>query len=342
MPAGLAPAGFAQRVLVRRNRRDSAFVPWNGAPMTKWFKKILPAVGFAMVLHAQDAVFRSDVTLVRVDAEVADGVRLVEGLTKDDFVILDNDAPQPISALSRDEAPLDVMALLDVSASMWPVLQRVSDSARAAFDQLHAGDRIGVAAFAVRGRILQPLTDNRDEAERALGDFRNTGLGAGTRIITGLNTVAKYLLSEPRQERRRAVLLITDNVGTRSVREGPVVRAFWEADAVVTGLEVSDPMARVARVIKWASPTAIAISQGADGVIRKTGGEMEKTGDAGTAFGEALHRLRTRYSIYYAPPAGKAGEEHRVKVTLSAAAAKAHPGARVHARAGYVMPAPRQ
>jgi von Willebrand factor type A domain len=231
------------------------------------------------------------------------------------------------------------MVLLDVSGSMWPVLQRVSESARAACDQLRPGDRIGVAAFAVRGRILQPLTDNREEAERALGDFRKTGLGTGTKIITGLDTVAKYLLSEPRQERRRAVLLITDNVGTRSVREDPVVRAFWEADAVVTGLEVSDPMARVSRVIKWTSPTAIAMAQGADGVIRKTGGEMEKTGDAGKAFGEALHRLRTRYSIYYAPPAGRAGEEHRVKVTLSPAAAKAHPNARIRARAGYVMPA---
>lgn len=309
--------------------------------MTNGLKKILPAVALIMALHGQDAVFRSDVTLVRVDAEVVDGVRLVDGLTKDDFVVLDNDAQQPISALSRDETPLDVIVLFDVSASMWPVLQRVSESARAAFDQLHPGDRIGVAAFAVRSRVLQPLTENRDEAERALGDFRNTGLGAGTRIITGLDTVAKYLLSEPRQQRRRAVLLITDNVGTRSKREGPVVRALWEADAVVTGLEVSDPMARVARVIKWTSPTAMAISQNADGVIRRTGGEMAKTNDAGKAFGEALHRLRTRYSIYFAPPvAGKAEQEHRLKLTLSPAAAKAHPDAKVHARAGYIVPAP--
>src|SRR5271156_3576433 len=46
---------------------------------------------------AQDtAVFRTDIALVRVDAEVTDGTQLLAGLQKEDFLIKDNGQPQPI------------------------------------------------------------------------------------------------------------------------------------------------------------------------------------------------------------------------------------------------------
>ena len=177
---------------------------------------------------------------------------------------------------------------------------------------------------------------DRQEAEEGLTQALNARVGSGTLILAGVDAAAQYLLSQPRGERRRAVLIITDNEGTRSRRPGPVVRRLWEADAVLTGLVVSDPIARASRVTRYISPSAAAMHEGAGSVARQTGGEMEGVRDAGEAFGEALRRLRSRYSLYLGLPEGPPGEEHKIRVELSKQAQQANPGARARSRAGYI------
>ena len=64
-------------------------------------------------------VFRSDVSLVRVDAQVVDGVnRAITDLRVDDFVLHEGGRLQPIRNFSSEDMPVDVLFLLDVSASM--------------------------------------------------------------------------------------------------------------------------------------------------------------------------------------------------------------------------------
>jgi hypothetical protein len=55
-----------------------------------------------------------------------------------------------------------------------------------------------------------------------------------------------------------------------------------------------------------------------------------------------IHRLRTRYSLYYVMTPGKAGEERKIRVELSADARKRYPRATVRARSGYVAPEMKQ
>jgi hypothetical protein len=51
-----------------------------------------------------------------------------------------------------------------------------------------------------------------------------------------------------------------------------------------------------------------------------------------------MHRLRTRYSLYYALPPGRSGEERKIRVQLAPDAAKRYPRAVVRARTGYAVP----
>jgi hypothetical protein len=51
-----------------------------------------------------------------------------------------------------------------------------------------------------------------------------------------------------------------------------------------------------------------------------------------------MRRIRLRYSLYYAMPEGKPGEDRRIDVTLSDHAQKQNPEARVRARTGYRIP----
>ena len=71
----------------------------------------------ALLFAAQgQPTFRSDVTLVRVDAEVQQEGRVVEGLGKESFLVTDAGKPQRILHFGHQDEPLDVVLLFDV----WP------------------------------------------------------------------------------------------------------------------------------------------------------------------------------------------------------------------------------
>jgi hypothetical protein len=74
------------------------------------------------------------------------------------------------------------------------------------------------------------------------------------------------------------------------------------------------------------------------GVVEKTGGDLMKGHDAGGDFEEVIRRIRRRYTLAYALPPGKPGEERRIKVELGGDAKKKNPQARVRARDGYYVP----
>ena len=80
---------------------------------------LLGAAGLAA--SDDELVFRSDVSLVRVDAQVVDrDSRAVTGLRVGDFIIRDEGRPQQIRNFARENMPVDVLLLLDVSGSMRP------------------------------------------------------------------------------------------------------------------------------------------------------------------------------------------------------------------------------
>src|SRR5690349_14933431 len=93
-------------------------------------------VGLAL---QQQATFRSEVAMVRVDAEVLHQGQPVEELTKDDFQVTDNGERREILHFAHQEESLDVILLFDTSASMQPVVKRVSQSAKTALGELREG-----------------------------------------------------------------------------------------------------------------------------------------------------------------------------------------------------------
>jgi hypothetical protein len=90
--------------------------------------RALASVGLATLLClSQEApVFRADVSLVHVDAEVTDGTRTLSGFHQEDFVIKDNGQTQTILHFSQDEEPLDLILLFDISGSMRPKIAKVA------------------------------------------------------------------------------------------------------------------------------------------------------------------------------------------------------------------------
>ena len=302
---------------------------------------ILLALGLVGSCHAQDApAFRSEVALVHVDVEVTDGTRTLSGFRKEDFFVRDNGQPQKVLYFSHDEEPLDVILLFDISGSMRPKVAKVAASAHTALAELRPGDRIAIMTFHGSSRVIAPFTDDLAEVERSINDRVLNGKFRGsTHLLAGVDDAAEYFMDQQRTQRRRAVVILTDNYGQRSRRASTVVHNLWEADASLSGLIIrggsDQAIMNTARVM---NPLILAMSEGFEGVAEKTGGDTIKGGDPGENFRELMRRIRQRYSLYYAMPQGKAGENRTLRVDLSAEALAHNPNSRVRARKGYVMP----
>src|SRR5579862_1635016 len=58
-------------------------------------------------LCGQETIFRTGVSLVRIDAQVTDGLRSIDHLEAADFEIKDNGAAQPVLYCSQEDQAMD-------------------------------------------------------------------------------------------------------------------------------------------------------------------------------------------------------------------------------------------
>lgn len=291
------------------------------------------ALGLATLpAAAQDPIFRSEVSLVRVDVQVTRGAEMgaIDGLQMEDFVVRDNDQLQKLLYCTQDEESLDLMLLFDISQSMQSAIRLVAAKGRVALRELRKGDRVAVADFNTGSFLLSGFTDDLQQAAKNVDQVVDLRFGGGTYILSAVNDAASYFLKNGDPHRRRAILIITDDEGQYSMREKSVVDKLWQADVILCGL-----------IVKSHEWIGLGFS-GEDmlGAAEKTGGEVVNASDPGESFREMLQRIRKRYSLYYPMPGGKAGSARKVQVELSAAAKAKYAGAQVLARKGYLMPKP--
>ena len=295
----------------------------------------MPCSLLILTLLLQDpATFRSDVALVRVDAEVRTESGAVSDLRRDSFRITDNGLEQSIVYFGHDEEPLDVILLFDTSNSMRGAVARVAEAAHIAMGELRPGDRVAIMAFDRTTDLVEDLTGDFAVAERAISGKvlqRKTHCCSPIQAAVGAAArqfLKQHSLNRQGSNRRRAIVVITDDHGT-SVRPS-ALRDLQEADAVVVGV--------IVRRGPFAFGPGVFWYRGIRNFAIQTGGDMLNTRDAAEGVREMLNRLRTRYSLYYALPKCSPGERRTVQVELTREAAAQHPGAIVRARTGYFAP----
>jgi VWFA-related protein len=204
------------------------------------------AIGLAGLLGAAegDVVFRSDVSLVRVDAQVIDrSNRAITGLRAEDFIVREQGQPQQIRNFSSESMPVDIVLLLDVSASMRPHVQRVASAAHQALRVLGDQDRVAIMVFDRSSRLRLPFRNSREEVAQELESLLDQEtFNGGTDITRGLLDAARYVEREARHDARRAIVILTDDQTERNRDEEGVERALTRADAVLCALLAPDAM----------------------------------------------------------------------------------------------------
>ena len=191
----------------------------------------------------EEVVFRSDVSLVRVDAQVLDrSNRAITGLRQTDFVLREEGQPQEIRNFASENMPVDVLLLLDVSGSMRPHVQRISSAAHQAFRALGKDDRVAIMVFDRQSRLRMGFR-NPVDAERELEYLlRDESFNGGTDITRGMLDAASYIGREGRRDARRAIVILTDDQTEFERDEEGVERSLTRADAVMSALIAPDAM----------------------------------------------------------------------------------------------------
>src|SRR6478672_9334410 len=155
-------------------------------------RRVALAIGLALLgtalPRAQQTPFKSAVDLVPVFATVLEhGGGFRNGLTKDDFIVLDNGKPQVITSFSAETQAISVSLILDTSASMSLAERRVMRAGGIFLDELREDDRAMVGSLWYQG---PPFTSDKERLRDSLNMLPRDGsspiFAAITRALTAL------------------------------------------------------------------------------------------------------------------------------------------------------------
>jgi VWFA-related protein len=282
-------------------------------------------------------VIKVNTDLVVFDAQVIDKKtkRVIGDLTKDDFEVTEDGVRQPISYFSRDELPLSILLLLDVSGSVRPILHQIRDGALNALQRLKPDDQVAVMAFANTSRLAQNFTRDRGLAARKIEEATATdALGSGTFLGPALESAAIHMQEAPTQTSRRVLIVITDNIAFASSKEQKeILEEFFDSGTVVYGLIVKAVIGKVFNVM------FLGQFKGVNEFVEQTGGEMMGADkkEVDTKLGVVIDRLRARYAIGFRPTNTADDEKFRPIEIKVSAAKKSKEKPVVLAKRGYYL-----
>jgi Ca-activated chloride channel family protein len=301
-------------------------------------------------LYPQERPYRFDsrVQAVTVDVAVTRDGRPLDGLTSENFKVLDNGVLQEIDLVQVETAPVNAVLVLDISESVaGPKLGELRAAVADFVAGLRESDRAALVTFSHHAALRQDFTEDRALLLGALDEIRAWGNTALNDALFG-----GLMLAAPPVD-RPVVVLFSDGLDNRSrIREPEVLEAVRESNAVVYAVR-SSPSSRElwdsATTTRGPSPKK-QLEESSRGylfsprvrdrdkflrdVAGQSGGRLFRIDDVSDIEGEflrILEEIKSRYLLTYYPKGVAAAEPgwHRLEVELVN-----HEG-EVHARRGY-------
>jgi len=304
-----------------------------------FFPIVLLAVFSAIPLSAQDqnqGIVRVNVNLVMLDATVKTRAgQIMDSLRQDDFELREDGVEQKIQIFSRDEIPLDVALVLDLSDSIDPFLGPLREAAGTALAALKPEDDVALFTFSTDAELRVPFTSDKNKIAEQINTFH---AGGATNINDGIFIAAKNFLSAL-PKGRRVIILISDDVGTDAGGQGTqdIVTELIAADAVLYNLKIPGYNPPQTRIAASMIPGLVNIRK----VMDQTGGEIFDVQDVAhldTTFRALIERIKTRYTLgYYTNATGAEGKPHKLDLRLSSSFGKKGHDYVILAKSGYYV-----
>jgi len=262
--------------------------------------------------------FRVKVDLVLVPVTVTDSMnRPVTTLQKQDFALYEGGKSQEIRYFFKDEAPLSIAVLLDVSKSMTNKIETERAALEDFFNNGNPEDEYFAITFSDRPRLVASSTSSIEEIERQL---LLAEPGGPTAMLDAIYLAEAQLRTA--KYKRRAIVIFSDGGDNVShythreikdlVREGDVevyAIGLFETFFFGTFGTVEEKLGK-----KWLSD-----------ITDCTGGRtvtVEKQAKVPEAAAAVSREMRNQYVLGYHPTVRGDGTRRKIKVRVASSAAR--------------------
>jgi Ca-activated chloride channel homolog len=273
---------------------------------------------FAQTPVDQDDVIRTETDVTNLPFTVIDQQhRFITTLRAEDLRVLEDGVPQQLFTFQREtERPLSIAFLIDVSISQQRTLADEKAAARGFIEKAVRSNKDQLAIIPFTGLAFLELGLTRDvlsvyrvlqQVDVAIPAYQGagrplTGIPTGpgmlpipeegtTAIWDAIALTASDVLDKTADQRRRAIILLTDGLDTSSrLRRTDAIDRVLAAEAVVYAIGIGDS--------KQEGVNKNVLRE----LAERTGGRAffpKKPGDLEAAFSEIEQELRTQYLLAY-------------------------------------------
>ena len=169
-----------------------------------------PAVVLAQQTpDADDNAIKLNARWVNLNVSVTDRQgKKVTQLRRENFTILEDGVPQEIVHFASVEAPVNLVLLLDLSGSIGSELKAMKKAAGRFVDSLKENDRMAVAVFTSRFKLVSDFTGDRKRLKHCIDDIKHPGGGT---LLYDAEWKTFDLLNQIK-DARKAIVVLTDGL----------------------------------------------------------------------------------------------------------------------------------
>jgi Ca-activated chloride channel family protein len=239
-----------------------------------------------------DEVVRVESDLVVLNVTVTDKLgHYVHKLARPEFKVFEDGHEQPVSLFSVEETPFAAAILLDTSGSMEMRLTLARAAAIRFLEGMREEDVASVYNFYSEVEQLQDFSTGRDLPPTAY-TLHSVGM---TALNDAVVRAAKDLAQRP--EKRRAVILLTDGLDTKSAATAEkALNAALAANATIYTVDMIDPQAKAVEKMQAAGALKYFASKSGGRYISSPGGKA-----LDEAFDQIREELSNQYTLGYRP-----------------------------------------
>jgi VWFA-related protein len=299
------------------------------------FASLLPILLLAQMGWAQSpesatapgtATIHVDAQFVLLDAVVENkkSGQAVDTLSAKDFQLAEDGVPQTITYCSRDQLPLSVVLLFDMTETVHAALEPLARAAMETLGHLKPADEVAVMIFSSRTELLQDFTKNRALAANAIKTASWMADVEGTFLDEDMFEAVDQAMKARAPGNRRVLVWLTDGTANEqnsitqaSIGQHAPAHLHSQQEAMTRLLQSG---AVVSALIDRTAETNRAIMESAMGGTRlgdidqyakATGGLVMSTStrEAADRLALLIDRMRARYTLGFKPtrvePQGK-------------------------------------
>jgi VWFA-related protein len=296
----------------------------------KWTAGLIAigAVTFALAQQKDEITkFSVGTRLVVCHTTVMDKTgHLITNLTKDQFTVLENGAPQEIRNFKREDVPVSMGLIIDNSGSMREKRSKVEAASLALVKDSNPDDEVFVVNFNDEAYLDLPhqkdFTSDIKEMEEALTRIDSRG---GTAMRDAIRMSIDHLKEKAHKDKKVLVVVTDGNDNSSVISLENLVKAAQQSETLIYGVGLLGDEERREAVRAQRALKSLGEATGGAVFFPKELNEVDKIAH------QVAHDIRNQYTIEYSPSnTNMDGTFRQIKVLV-----KAPGNPTVRTRSGY-------